>query len=594
MHSLAVILWALMLCVLILGGSCHLFPQVGLGKASNLGALKVYKRQNEFLNQCALDRFDAFYQGNTSRFVAECRSTMDSGFDLSSANQSTINTVYGTLCKPECGNVLLDSYESCGGFNEQRNIIVGLCAFNRNGNFCYEIHLESTVLYAGALSCFSSPDECSCHELSEGVRQQDCCINVIHDAVNSIGSLDPVEQAYDSCNVALPEMRCTNSTLRGSSPPVESDSFLELQQCVLDTFDSIYQGNNADFVTECRSLFEGGDEVAFTDQHAINALYGTFCIPECGKVFLGAYDACGGFDSQEQRDASASFCGSNEMGKMCYEILVDNIALLNSTLSCSSDPGECDCLELLDGVRRQGCCIIALRDYVHSLGGSVDLDVYSNCDIDIPGTKCQNNLISVSDPLPDEDYFECVLNEFDALYQGNHADFVAECRSIIDSGSGIPITNQSAAKAFYRTLCTPECGTVLLDAYSACDMGVRHEIFDAVFGFCATNENGDLCYEIFLDNITLIYSAVSCSTEECDCRELSQDVGTLGCCISVVHDFVNILDDKSDNIDLEKIYEDCNVDIQETCENNFLKGSGYLPQVSVGGVLWILLVQTVV
>ena len=249
-----------------------------------------------------------------SRFVTECRATIDSVFDLSSANQSTINAVFRILCKPECGNVLLDSYDACGDFDAERRVIVGLCAFNRNGQFCYEIHSDNTALYASALSCSSSPGDCNCIELSEGIRWQGCCINVIHDLVNSLGGIDPLEDVYDDCNIALPRRGCTNSLLRDSSHlPEEPDNFLELQQCILDKFDMFYQGNDADYVTECRSIIDsvGASNIVFTDQLSINTVYSTLCTPGCGDVVLDAYHACGVFDSEEQKTGAAvHFCGN--------------------------------------------------------------------------------------------------------------------------------------------------------------------------------------------------------------------------------------------------------------------------------------------
>ena len=71
----------------------------------------------------------------------------------------------------------------------------------------------------------------------------------------------------------------------------------------------------------------------------------------------------------------------------------------------------------------------------------------------------------------------------------------------------------------------------------------------------------------------------------------------LGFCITVVHNLVASLNSESENIDLEGVYDSCNVPIQETCKNNPLRGSGSLPQAltfSVAGALWALLIQTIV
>ena len=68
MYPAAVILCTVILNELLFGVSCHLFPPVAFHAVSNLGASKVYKRQNEFLDQCALDRFDDCYQGTRVSF----------------------------------------------------------------------------------------------------------------------------------------------------------------------------------------------------------------------------------------------------------------------------------------------------------------------------------------------------------------------------------------------------------------------------------------------------------------------------------------------------------------------------------------------
>ena len=213
MYSSVVILSTATL--LVLGVTCHLFPQADSGKVANIGTSKVSKRQNADLNQCAFNRFNAFYQGNASHLVANCRSIFTSGFNLATANQSTINFVYRTLCLPDCGNVFLDAYAACGD-DSQRSTLASLCSSNRNGNLCYELHVENLALISNARSC-SGSGQCNCLQLSEGVTRQGCCINILHDIYKSRGIFGPLEVAYGDCSIALPETRCNNGPLRGSS-----------------------------------------------------------------------------------------------------------------------------------------------------------------------------------------------------------------------------------------------------------------------------------------------------------------------------------------------------------------------------------------
>ena len=204
--------------LLVLGVTCHLFPQANTDEVANTGTSKVYKRQNAALNQCAFNRFNTFYQGNNSRLVADCRSIFTSGFNLATASQSTINAVYRTLCLPDCGNVYLDAYAACGD-DFQRSTIVSLCSSNENGNLCYELHVENLALINNAFSCSTGPQQCDCLQLSEGVTRQGCCINVLHDVYKSMGVFGPLEEAYGDCSITLPETRCNNGPLRDSSPP---------------------------------------------------------------------------------------------------------------------------------------------------------------------------------------------------------------------------------------------------------------------------------------------------------------------------------------------------------------------------------------
>ena len=194
--------------LLLHGVSCHLFPQAVLEKLTNRGTSKLHKSQLdlETVYQCTLDKFDHAYQGNDSHFVTEC-------------NQSTINAGFLTLCVPKCGDVLLDAYEDCGLFNspDERKYLAALCGSNGNGDFCYELFLDSMVFLSAAVPCF--PGTCNCNSLSEGVGRQGCCIDALNDLVNTMAddlrgfSLDRV---YSECNIA-PVAGCDNSPLSGST-----------------------------------------------------------------------------------------------------------------------------------------------------------------------------------------------------------------------------------------------------------------------------------------------------------------------------------------------------------------------------------------
>ena len=204
--------------VLFHGVNCHLFPQALLKHATNVEATKVYKHQiddGEMLLQCALERFNAFYQGNTSNFVSQCRSIFIFGADPSAVN------IFRTFCIPDCGNVVLDAFVDCGISREERNTAAGLCGSNENGDTCYELISGGVDLLINALSC-AQQTECNCGSILEEVERQGCCIVDINDHINrqsdSLFGVDfDLGEVYDNCNVDVPERGCNNSPLSGSS-----------------------------------------------------------------------------------------------------------------------------------------------------------------------------------------------------------------------------------------------------------------------------------------------------------------------------------------------------------------------------------------
>ena len=201
------------------GVSCHLFPQAILGQ---VGASKVNKRQiddDNMLLQCALERFNTFYQGNNSNIVSQCRTILTSGLDFVSEDASAFID-FDTLCVPDCGNVVIDVFVACGSSREDGNAVAALCGSNDNGDTCYELLPGSIDLLGNALSC-SAGTGCDCASISEEVRRQGCCIVSVNDNINRLddsvfGEDFDLNEVYDNCNVNVPESECNNSPLSGS------------------------------------------------------------------------------------------------------------------------------------------------------------------------------------------------------------------------------------------------------------------------------------------------------------------------------------------------------------------------------------------
>ena len=220
MYSTTVVLCTAI--VLFHGVSSHLFPQTYLDQVTNVGDSKMYKRQadddDDMLVQCALDRFNAFYQGNNSNFVSQCRFIFSPEFDfLSGTNTST----FCTFCIPDCGNVVIDALAACGASREVTSLFASLCGSNENGNTCYEIFAGTINLLSSALSC-SGGAECDCSSISEEVTRQGCCIVAFNANINNLddevfGQDFDLNDVYDMCNIDVPERECNNSPLSGSS-----------------------------------------------------------------------------------------------------------------------------------------------------------------------------------------------------------------------------------------------------------------------------------------------------------------------------------------------------------------------------------------
>ena len=224
MHSFLVILC--ISTVLLYGVTCQLSPRSLLHRVT--GASMAHKRQDvKTPLECALERFDAIYQGNTSRVVTDCRAVAMLEDDVSpNSDQSTVNAVFRTLCIPDCGNVLLDAYDACGAFisPHERNLLSSLCGLNRNGNFCYEYLIATEAFLTSAAICSIDHDtvECNCPAISQGVEERGCCIGIVHDvlemlkALNFIGDIN-LNAVYNECNIDVPDTECNNSPLTASS-----------------------------------------------------------------------------------------------------------------------------------------------------------------------------------------------------------------------------------------------------------------------------------------------------------------------------------------------------------------------------------------
>lgn len=231
MHPTAIVLFTT--TVLLQGVSCHLelIPR-GIPRMMAM-RMELSKRQDAInVQQCVIDKVDAAFVGNNSRFASDCKAAVIGEFEITALEltntgdshfQSLVNTVYRTFCVADCGNVILDAYTDCGVFDQElpvsglEEFTVGLCGTNRNGTFCYEMIAAGMNLIFTEATCYStalSTETCTCSaELSEAVQQQDCCINIYHKLISGVqGSTYSPPDLYYTCNVELPS-GCNNTPL---------------------------------------------------------------------------------------------------------------------------------------------------------------------------------------------------------------------------------------------------------------------------------------------------------------------------------------------------------------------------------------------
>ena len=197
-----------------------------------------------------------------------------------------------------------------------------------------------------------------------------------------------------------------------------------------------------------------------------------------------------------------------------------------------------------------------------------------------------NSLTSIKhkrQAIPDS-VVQCVSNELDAAFSGNNSRFVLDCKSAAIDEVEVSMDSsvlQSIITKIYRTFCNPECGKVVLDAYNECGY------FDAALpgteelsiGLCGTNNNGDVCYQLYGIGLDLVSSEANCyntyvSSRTCTCRStLMSGVARQGCCINVYHDFISGLNSYSPNV----LYRECNVNRPGDCNNSPLAQAQEIP-----------------
>ena len=90
-------------------------------------------------------------------------------FAYNTISQSEIDRLFRELCRPECGNAVLEAYEDCGEIDQNEQYIVefitSLCGTNQNGGTCYQFYDSARDHALIEATCFNDYDNsgtCMC------------------------------------------------------------------------------------------------------------------------------------------------------------------------------------------------------------------------------------------------------------------------------------------------------------------------------------------------------------------------------------------------------------------------------------------------
>ena len=197
---------------------------------------------------------------------------------------------------------------------------------------------------------------------------------------------------------------------------------------------------------------------------------------------------------------------------------------------------------------------------------------------------------------------QCVLNELErsGTSEKCRQSVVGDLEETNDVESDGDL-DQASIDAMFRVLCEPECGNAFIDAQEECveRFDELKVVDDFLIGLCASNERGERCYERYVSIANVIVLEFSCSANfttdsECDCQsDLRMAVEREGCCLDIYQDFFSIVAENIPSLtyEIEELYEVCDVNIPERCDDSPLSGS--VPLISTVTVMTAFLLSLV-
>ena len=130
-------------------------------------------------------------------------------------------SLFPELCRPECGKVLIDAWQTCNAYDEIEdvaNLLIAMCA-SHEGTTCYSNFVQLFQYIEAGEICYveiSETDACSTEcssALRDGIESYGCCVNAAIDYTEAVDNIkNEVARVFSTCGVTRPG-RCTNSPL---------------------------------------------------------------------------------------------------------------------------------------------------------------------------------------------------------------------------------------------------------------------------------------------------------------------------------------------------------------------------------------------
>lgn len=125
---------------------------------------------------------------------------------------------FETLCKPQCGNPLVEYLRGCTGNVIIANYYIQLCGLNSNGDICHFSNVLSNIAAVGSVCLGSDISRC-CQTVQSTITNIGCCINLL----NAGGIHNNTDIIKMSCSIDLPDI-CSESTLGGTLAPSTNET----------------------------------------------------------------------------------------------------------------------------------------------------------------------------------------------------------------------------------------------------------------------------------------------------------------------------------------------------------------------------------